>query len=194
MERKGKRNRTDPGNRSRAKESATSPVAGRAVAAPAFGHSPPLSRRIRVLLVEDHARLREAVRMVLQSQSDIEVVGETADGAEGVRLARTLQPDVVVMDISLPHLSGIEATRQITAARPHPKVIALSIHNQFLQAAEMIHAGAVAYVEKAGSTTALLEAIRKCGRSARKSPAAKSELRSRVAQVHSSGSARAYRT
>ncbi len=79
-----------------------------------------------VLLVEDHEIIREGLRALLDTQQDIEVVGEASNGREGVSLARNMSPDVVVMDISMPELNGFEATRQINQAVPGTKVLVLS--------------------------------------------------------------------
>ncbi|HEX6040009.1 response regulator transcription factor [Longimicrobium sp.] len=85
-------------------------------------------QKTRILLVDDHTLMRTGVRMVLQAEPDLEVVGEASDGDEGVRLAEQLRPDVVVMDLSMPRVSGLEATRQITAAGLGTRVLVLTMH------------------------------------------------------------------
>ena len=103
---------------------------------------------IRVLLVDDHTILRDGVHLLLESQGDMEVVGEAANGRSAVRLAKELSPDVVVMDVTMPDLNGIEATRQILAASPGTRVLALSQHTDRRFLADMLKAGAVGYLLK----------------------------------------------
>ena len=85
-------------------------------------------KRIRILLVDDHAIVRQGFKMILSAQTDMEIVGEAANGREAVELADQLKPDIVVMDVAMPELNGIEATRRVVAAAPHIRVIALSMH------------------------------------------------------------------
>jgi DNA-binding NarL/FixJ family response regulator len=103
---------------------------------------------IGVLIVDDHRIFREGLRALLESEVDIDVVGEAADGREAVEMTRKLAPDVIIMDIRMPKMNGIEATRRIVAQQPDVKVIALSMHNdvQFVQ--EMLRAGASGYLLK----------------------------------------------
>ena len=115
---------------------------------------------LQVILVDDHQVVREGFRALVQQQSDIEVVGEAADGRTAVRLARDLAPDVVVMDIGLPGLNGIEATRQIRAQAPKVEVLALSIHEDRWFVAGMLEAGARGYLLKKGAFQELAQAIR----------------------------------
>jgi CheY-like chemotaxis protein len=136
--------------------SAISPEAYSPPSAPASA----VTRRIRVLLVDDHMIVRQGLARLLQSEDDIEVAGEAADGQSAVELARQLLPDVVVMDVSMPVMSGIEATRIITAELPFVKVIGLSIYHEADTAAAMREAGAVAYLNKGGRSQDLLTAIR----------------------------------
>jgi DNA-binding NarL/FixJ family response regulator len=116
--------------------------------------------KTRVVLVDDHEILREALRMILHSESNIEVVGEASNGREALDLARDLQPDVMVLDIGMPDMNGIEATAAIVARSPNVKVIALSTHSDRRFVAEMIRAGASGYVVKNAASTELLRAIR----------------------------------
>ena len=104
--------------------------------------------RIRVLLADDHKPFREALRNMLQRDPDIEVAGEAGDGIRAVELVRALLPDVVVMDIRMPRLNGIEAIAQLLAVHPPVKVIVLSVNSERIFASEMLAAGARGYVTK----------------------------------------------
>ena len=116
---------------------------------------------LRVLLVDDHKMVREALRrLLLDQESDIEVVGETGDGQVAIDLADQLLPDIVVMDIGIPTVGGVEATRQVRAAHPEIKVIALSTYSDRRFVSEMLNAGASAYVAKTSAGDELLNAIR----------------------------------
>lgn len=116
--------------------------------------------KISILLAEDHQIMREGLRVMLAKQSGMEVIGEAADGRSAVRLAKELSPDVVIMDISMPDLNGIEATRHITAESKGTKVLALSMHSGRKIVAEMLKAGASGYVLKGCAFTSLCNAIR----------------------------------
>ncbi len=115
---------------------------------------------ITVLLAEDHMIFREGLRSLLKSEKDIEVVGEAATGREAVELARTLRPDVVVMDISMPLLNGLEATRQIIQSVPGVKVLVLSAHRDDVYIEQVREVGAAGYLVKRSSFQALAKAIR----------------------------------
>jgi DNA-binding NarL/FixJ family response regulator len=106
---------------------------------------------MKIILVDDHKMVREGLREMLRSMPDVEVIAEAADGREGVRLAKMLSPDVVVMDIDMPGLSGFEATRQITANGNGAKVIALTASSSANAARQMLSAGASAFVVKAAA-------------------------------------------
>ena len=120
-----------------------------------------------MLLADDHELLREGLASVLQDQTDIEVVGEASDGQVAVELAFKTRPDVVVMDVAMPRLSGVDATRLITAAHPHIRVIGLSMHEQADMAGAMRGAGAVAYLPKDSPVEELIAAIRNAATPAR---------------------------
>ncbi|MEX0653597.1 MAG: PAS domain S-box protein [Phycisphaeraceae bacterium] len=115
---------------------------------------------LRVMVVDDHELMREGPVNLLNAHPGITVVGEAADGETAVRLARALRPDVVIMDITMPGLNGIEATRQITAAQPNIRVIGLSVHGRPDMAATMHAAGAEGYLCKNGPVDHLIAAIR----------------------------------
>jgi len=115
---------------------------------------------IRILLADDHKIIREGLRALLDGESNMEVVAEAEDGRTAVQLTRKLSPDVVVMDISMPDLNGIEATRQILRDHPGAKVIALSMHSDRQFAARMLEAGASGYVVKDAAFEELATAIR----------------------------------
>ena len=118
--------------------------------------------KIRVLVVDDHKAVREGLAGLLQSEPDIEVVGEAADGPQAIALAAELAPDVITMDVTMPGMSGIEATRIIVSRMPQAKVIGLSMHVDDSIATAMRKSGAVGYLTKDGPPEALLEAIRTC--------------------------------
>lgn len=115
---------------------------------------------IRVLICDDHMMVRQGVRMVLQSEPDIELVGEAGRGDEAVQLASALRPDVVIMDISLPDISGIEATRQIKERVPACRVIGLTMHEEEPYVLELLRAGADGYIVKRSAAADLVGAIR----------------------------------
>lgn len=114
----------------------------------------------RILLVDDHALLREGLRSLLEKQADMEVVGEAEDGRVAVELVRRKLPDVVVMDITMPNLNGIDATRQMGREFRDVKVIALSMHCNRAFVADMLKAGASGYVLKDSLFDELADAIR----------------------------------
>ena len=116
-------------------------------------------KKITVLLAEDHLIVREGFRGLLKGERDIEIVGEAETGREAVQLAKKLRPAVVVMDVAMPQLNGLEATRQILAALPATKVIMLSAHADDAYVEQAIAAGAAGYLIKQASSHSLCEAI-----------------------------------
>ena len=117
-------------------------------------------KRITVLLAEDHHLVREGIRSLLKHDSDIQVVGEAETGRQAVQLTRKLRPDVVVMDIAMPLLNGLEATRQICKAFPETKVLVLSAHSDDGYAEQVIEFGAAGFLLKQTSSHELASAIR----------------------------------
>ncbi len=121
---------------------------------------------MRILLVDDHTIVRQSLARLLGWEADIEIVGEAGDGRLAVELARDLRPDIVLMDINMPGMNGIEATRRIHAEQPQVLVIGLSMFEEDERAQPMLEAGAVGYVSKTESTEDLLATIRSCHRRA----------------------------
>lgn len=114
----------------------------------------------RVLLADDHPVLRQGLRKLLDQETWLEVVGEAGDGPAAIEQAAALEPDVIVMDIGLPGLNGVDATRQIRAHHPRIRIVALSIHTSRRMVAEMLAAGADGYVFKMASFEEVVRAIR----------------------------------
>ncbi len=114
---------------------------------------------IRVLLVEDHTLVREGIRSLLDSFKDVEVVGEAANGRDALRKTRKLAPEVVLMDISMPELNGMEATARLAKSCPDSKVLMLSMHNDEEYVAQSLRAGARGYLVKESATRELEHAI-----------------------------------
>jgi len=115
---------------------------------------------IRILLADDHAIVRDGLRALLQADPGMEVVGSVADGVEAVTSVARLKPDVVVMDINMPGLNGIEATAQISKLRPAPRVLILSMHSSSEHVYRALHAGALGYVLKESAAVEVVEAVR----------------------------------
>jgi DNA-binding NarL/FixJ family response regulator len=116
--------------------------------------------RIRVLLADDHTLVRQGLRALLEREADIKVIGEATNGREVIRKAEMLRPDVIVMDISMPRLNGIEATQKITTDHPGVRVVVLSMHAGEDYVKGMLRAGASGYVLKDAPANDLLSAIR----------------------------------
>jgi DNA-binding NarL/FixJ family response regulator len=115
---------------------------------------------VRLILADDHEMMREGLKSLIQKESGMDVVGEAENGVDTVALAAKLGPHVVVMDVAMPDLNGIEATRKIVAANPHTKVVALSGHANKEFVRQMLTAGASAYVLKKRAYEELVRAIR----------------------------------
>lgn len=127
----------------------------------------PLAAPIKVLLVDDHAVVREGYRRLLEREPGIEVVGEAADAAEACARAMALGPDIVVMDISLPGVSGIEAMRRMLAHRPELRVLMFSMHDDAIFCSRAFEAGALGYLSKSSAPEALVEALHAVSRGER---------------------------
>ena len=123
-------------------------------------------KRIRVLVADDHTIVRQGLVGILKASDEIEIVGEAADGAEAVDQAMKLKPDVVVLDVSMPHLSGLEAARRIRDALPATRILVLTMHDDEEYVLQMVRAGASGYLLKEGAASELLDGIRalKAGR------------------------------
>lgn len=120
-----------------------------------------MPNKITVLLVDDHALVRRGFRRMLEDEPDISVVGEASDGEEAIRLARELEPQVILMDSALPHVSGLEATRQILAARPASLILMLSMHSEDTLVRQALDAGARGYILKNAVDLELPAAVRR---------------------------------
>ena len=120
----------------------------------------PTATKVKILIADDHAIVREGIRMILEAQPDFEVVGEAEDGDEAVRLARKLAPEVVVMDISMPKLNGVEATQAIREGLPGVHVLILTMHEEQSYLFQLLRLGAAGYVLKRAAATDLVEAVR----------------------------------
>ena len=119
---------------------------------------------IRILLADDHAVVRQGFKMILDAQPDMEIVGEAGNGHEAVELAQKLKPDVVVMDVAMPELNGIEATRRVMEAVTHARVLALSMHKDSVYVREVLRAGARGYLLKDSGAADLVSAVRAVAR------------------------------
>lgn len=123
-------------------------------------HDPIRMKKIAVLLVDDHAVVRQGLRALLEAEGDIAVVGEAENGREAVSLARKTLPDVVVMDVAMPGLNGLEATRQIMKGLPSTKVLVLTSYGDDDYVSQLMEAGAIGYLVKQTAADDLLKAIR----------------------------------
>jgi DNA-binding NarL/FixJ family response regulator len=118
------------------------------------------TRKTRILLADDHAVVRQGFARILQGEADLEVVGEASDGREAVQKSIELKPDIVIMDVSMPELNGIEATRRLQKDHPRIRVLALSMHKDNVFVREILRAGAAGYLLKDAIDQELLTAVR----------------------------------
>lgn len=119
--------------------------------------------KLRIVLAEDHHTVREGIKLLVNSQSDMEVVGEAENGREAIKKAQNLAPDVVVMDISMPELNGLKATKKLKQVCPQVKVLTLTRHTDDAYLQQLIQAGASGYVLKQSVASELIRAIRIVG-------------------------------
>ena len=122
------------------------------------------SKKITILLADDHSMVRQGFRRILESQPDMEIVGEAGNGREAVEQAVLLTPDVVVMDVAMPELNGIEATRRLMESTPRTRVLALSMHKDAVYVREILRAGARGYLLKDAVDVDFLAAVRAIAR------------------------------
>lgn len=122
--------------------------------------SPNFTPKIQVLLADDHTILRQGIRLLLESQPDMEVVGEATNGLEAIKLAHSLRPDIILMDISMPQLNGLEATRRIKQELPTIQIVILTMHETEEYLIKILQAGATGYVLKQAADRELIEAVR----------------------------------
>ena len=123
-------------------------------------YDPQAAPQIRVLVIDDHAILRSGLRMMLNAQVDITVIGEAADGRNGIAEALRLNPDVVLMDITMPDINGIDATREIKRRLPDVRILILTMHENEEYLFQGLRAGASGYILKEAADTELIQAIR----------------------------------
>ena len=114
----------------------------------------------KILLADDHVLVRQGFKMILSAQPDLEIVGEAGNGREVLELAEKLQPDLVVMDVTMPELNGIEATRRLADVAPRARVLALSMHKDAVYVREILRAGARGYLLKDSADADLIAAVR----------------------------------
>lgn len=146
-----------------------------------------MGEKIRILLADDHVMLRQGTAALLAREEDLEVVGQAGDGREAVDLAHRLEPDIVVMDVRMPELSGIEATRQIRAALPSVQVLVLTAHDDDQYVFSLLEVGASGYLLKSAPVSELVDAIRQV--EAGESPLSPSIARKLVVRMSNQGQA-----
>jgi len=115
---------------------------------------------IRVLLADDHTMVRQGLKALLDAEPDIQVVGEASDGWETIQQAETLRPDVILMDITMPRLNGLEATRRLKKSLPKIQILALTMHTNEEYVREVLRAGAAGYILKEAAVSELVKAVR----------------------------------
>ena len=118
------------------------------------------ARALRILLADDHVTVRQGLKLLIDSEPDMEVIAEAGDGSEAVQKAKELIPDVVVMDISMPGMNGLAATRALKKIQPHAVIVTLTRHGDHAYLQELLRAGVSGYVLKRSAPTELLHAIR----------------------------------
>ena len=119
---------------------------------------------IRVLLADDHAMVRKGFRLILEAQPDMAIVGEAGNGRETIEQAENTRPDVIVMDVAMPELNGIEATRRLSTSAPRTRILALSMHKDSVYVREILKAGARGYLLKDSIDSDLVNAVRAVAR------------------------------
>src|SRR5690348_11155210 len=122
-------------------------------------HNHKMMKTIRILLADDHTILRAGLKMMLNAQPDMEVIGEAQDGRQSIQEAQKLQPDIILMDITMPDMNGIEATRQIKKLMPEVKVLMLTMHEHDEYVFQALRAGASGYMLKEAADTELITAL-----------------------------------
>ncbi len=123
-----------------------------------------MSSPIKILLADDHTIVRQGLKLILSSQPDLQVIGEAANGRETVELAQRLKPDVVLLDVAMPELNGIDATRRMMETNPRLRILVLSMHKEAVYVREILKAGARGYLLKDVIDTELLNAVRSVAR------------------------------
>jgi two-component system, NarL family, response regulator NreC len=121
-------------------------------------------RTIRILLADDHTIVRQGLKLILAAHPDLEVVGEAANGREAVELGSSLKPDIVLMDVGMPELNGVDATRKLMELNPRIRILVLSMHKEAMYVREILRAGARGYILKDAIDSELLQAIRSVAR------------------------------
>jgi DNA-binding NarL/FixJ family response regulator len=119
-----------------------------------------MANKLRILIAEDHETVREGFRLIIDTQADMEVVGEAGDGRAAIELARSLQPDIVLMDISMPELNGLKAAAKLKRVAPEIKILTLTRHTDTAYLQELLQAGVSGYVLKQSASGELIRAIR----------------------------------
>jgi two-component system response regulator NreC len=118
----------------------------------------------KILLADDHTIVRQGLKLIISSHADLQVIGEAANGREVLELAEKLKPDLILMDVAMPELNGIEATRRLREVSPRTKVLVLSMHKEAVYVREILKAGARGYILKDAIDTELISAIQSVAR------------------------------